>query len=75
MKKTLLALFSILFTSLSFAEGLAWNQHQGPFAEFSAGTNLYYPGVLSSEGKVAGGGVIGASLGGALGYNYTPHFG
>lgn len=75
MKKILTVLMLVLFTPLAFAEGLALNQHQGSFVEFSGGTNLYYLGVFSSEGKVAGGGVSGASLVGTLGYNYTPYFG
>ncbi len=74
MKKLFLVLLLCCFTSLAFAEGFSWNRHQGPFAEFSAGTNLYYLGILSSEGKVAGGGVNGASVGGTLGYSYTPYF-
>jgi opacity protein-like surface antigen len=75
MKKILAVLIVLFFTPLAFAEGTAWNEHHGPYAEFTAGTNLYYLGVISSAGKVAGAGVAGASLGAALGYSYTPYYG
>lgn len=75
MKKILAGLILLSFTALAFSGELVWNQHRGPFAEFSAGTNLYYLGIISSQGKVTGVGANGVSLGGALGYYYTPCFG
>lgn len=50
----------------------SWNSHKGPYVEFNAGTNLYYLGVFSSEGKASNGGFHGFSWNAAAGYNFSP---
>lgn len=75
MKKSLIALASLCLASASFAEGQAWNQHQGRYVELTAGSTFNYIGVFDSHARLGASAFQGTSIGLTYGYMYTPHYG
>ncbi len=49
-----------------------WNRHQGFFGELNLGTNLYYLGMVTSEGEAASSGFHGFGWSIAGGYSFKP---
>jgi hypothetical protein len=78
MKKIIssfLIAFAPAIASFAFADQIALNQYSGNYVEINAGTNLYYWGIVSSQGSGSSAGVKGMGWNVALGHYITPRFG
>lgn len=72
MRIKLLVLATLAAATCAFADEKPMNEHDGLYAEFNVGTNIYYLGVMSSVGSTTGSGIVGAGVNGAVGYYFSP---